>query len=176
MAHFINKNTLQIIREGYDTEPYASSTEWVCNRNNPELYNSLVDKIGIIPLETQKENKIEAIKANTKVLIESKGFTYENVKYGCTQEDQNNWNTLVNTILTNKTLGATDEQIFPIVNEVKTWSGDYITMPSLAYINGIIMAGKEHVNSYRLSQTDLINQINLCENETQLNAILDNRT
>lgn len=72
MAYFIHEDTLQKVRAGFDTEPYKSDSKWVCNNDNLERYNDLLNTVKEPTLEEAIGNKIDFIKNEAGRIIVSK--------------------------------------------------------------------------------------------------------
>lgn len=175
MAHFIHEDTKQIVRTGFEQEPYFSDPKWICNNNQKQRFDELVAESIVPSLESVKNNKIAQISMNTKNLI-YKGFTYDGKHYGATEQDQNNWNSLDNKVQRKLYKGTDINTIFPIENKVKDFDGNYVTIPDFDYFDALLDAGEEHVNTYRRSHTTLVDSVNACTTLSEVADIVDSRT
>ena len=119
------------------------------------------------PLSQAKTDKKNAIHSNTKRLINSNSFAYDNKDFGAGDTDQANWNTLLN---------LKDRISYPLNDMVKDWEGQYYSIADATEAENIVLAGMSFVNYYRSSDKTLCDSVDACTTVAEVEAIVDDRT
>lgn len=169
MASAINKVTGKYINRGIG---YADNlgNDWIINPTDAEKEQYKYKP----PLTALKAAKKSNILNRTEELLNS-GFAYDGKTFGSTEKDQTKWNFLQSKILRKKDKGITNDKIYPINNKVRDINGSFVDIPDNDYLDELLDAGELHYDNIMSAHYSIIDQIDNCNTEAELDSIIDNR-